>query len=249
MRVVGGGPAGMILGLLLARAGVEVTVLEKHARLPARLPRRHRPHLDADAARRARSLAPVRGAALPRARPGRASGLDAGEADFADLTAARRAAPDDRDGPAVAPARHARDRGARRSRPSRCATSAEVTELVRDAAGRVTGVRCGDRSPDGVVADRAHPHRRPRRGLRRARLPRPGPVAACRCAATTCPIDVVVVPGPAGRRRPDGRARAGRARPVHGHARPRRLLPVRADLIRRARTRGCARGRSRGCAT
>jgi 2-polyprenyl-6-methoxyphenol hydroxylase-like FAD-dependent oxidoreductase len=29
--IVGGGPAGMILGLLLARAGVEVTVLEKHS--------------------------------------------------------------------------------------------------------------------------------------------------------------------------------------------------------------------------
>ncbi|MDQ0131359.1 2-polyprenyl-6-methoxyphenol hydroxylase-like FAD-dependent oxidoreductase [Arthrobacter bambusae] len=29
--VVGGGPAGMMLGYLLARAGVEVTVLEKHA--------------------------------------------------------------------------------------------------------------------------------------------------------------------------------------------------------------------------
>jgi 2-polyprenyl-6-methoxyphenol hydroxylase-like FAD-dependent oxidoreductase len=29
--VVGGGPAGLVLGLLLARAGVEVTVLEKHA--------------------------------------------------------------------------------------------------------------------------------------------------------------------------------------------------------------------------
>lgn len=29
--VVGGGPAGIMLGLLLARAGVEVTVLEKHA--------------------------------------------------------------------------------------------------------------------------------------------------------------------------------------------------------------------------
>ncbi|MCD2188765.1 FAD-dependent oxidoreductase [Actinomycetospora soli] len=28
--VVGGGPAGMVLGLMLARAGVEVTVLEKH---------------------------------------------------------------------------------------------------------------------------------------------------------------------------------------------------------------------------
>ncbi|OZM81773.1 FAD-dependent oxidoreductase [Pseudonocardia sp. MH-G8] len=29
--VVGGGPAGLVLGLILARAGVEVTVLEKHA--------------------------------------------------------------------------------------------------------------------------------------------------------------------------------------------------------------------------
>ena len=29
--VVGGGPAGMVLALLLARSGVEVTVLEKHA--------------------------------------------------------------------------------------------------------------------------------------------------------------------------------------------------------------------------
>src|SRR5437016_4249125 len=29
--VVGGGPAGMMLGFLLARAGVEVSVLEKHA--------------------------------------------------------------------------------------------------------------------------------------------------------------------------------------------------------------------------
>ena len=28
--VVGGGPAGMMLGFLLARAGVEVAVLEKH---------------------------------------------------------------------------------------------------------------------------------------------------------------------------------------------------------------------------
>src|SRR6266850_6320972 len=29
--IAGGGPAGMMLGLLLARAGVEVVVLEKHA--------------------------------------------------------------------------------------------------------------------------------------------------------------------------------------------------------------------------
>ena len=29
--VVGGGPAGLVVGILLARAGVEVVVLEKHA--------------------------------------------------------------------------------------------------------------------------------------------------------------------------------------------------------------------------
>jgi 2-polyprenyl-6-methoxyphenol hydroxylase-like FAD-dependent oxidoreductase len=28
--IAGGGPAGMMLGFLLARAGVDVTVLEKH---------------------------------------------------------------------------------------------------------------------------------------------------------------------------------------------------------------------------
>src|SRR5215831_13201758 len=28
--IIGGGPAGMVLGLLLARCGVDVTVLEKH---------------------------------------------------------------------------------------------------------------------------------------------------------------------------------------------------------------------------
>src|SRR3954462_1255070 len=31
VAIAGGGPAGMMLGLLLARAGVQVTVLEKHA--------------------------------------------------------------------------------------------------------------------------------------------------------------------------------------------------------------------------
>jgi 2-polyprenyl-6-methoxyphenol hydroxylase-like FAD-dependent oxidoreductase len=39
--VVGGGPAGMVLGLLLARAGIEVTVLEKHGDF-RRLPGRHK---------------------------------------------------------------------------------------------------------------------------------------------------------------------------------------------------------------
>ena len=44
--IAGGGPAGMMLAYLLARAGVEVIVLEKHAD-PARFPRRHPPPLDA----------------------------------------------------------------------------------------------------------------------------------------------------------------------------------------------------------
>lgn len=29
--IVGGGPAGMMLGLLLARRGIDVTLMEKHA--------------------------------------------------------------------------------------------------------------------------------------------------------------------------------------------------------------------------
>jgi 2-polyprenyl-6-methoxyphenol hydroxylase-like FAD-dependent oxidoreductase len=32
--IAGGGPAGMMLGLLLARAGIDVIVLEKHADFP-----------------------------------------------------------------------------------------------------------------------------------------------------------------------------------------------------------------------
>lgn len=35
--IVGGGPAGMMLGFLLARAGLEVLVLEKHTKKDARI--------------------------------------------------------------------------------------------------------------------------------------------------------------------------------------------------------------------
>ena len=42
--IVGGGPAGLTLGWLLARAGVDVIVLEKHCRLHSRLSRRHDPY-------------------------------------------------------------------------------------------------------------------------------------------------------------------------------------------------------------
>ena len=37
--VIGGGPAGMVLGLLLARAGVDVTRAREARRFSARLPR------------------------------------------------------------------------------------------------------------------------------------------------------------------------------------------------------------------
>ena len=51
--IVGGGPCGMMLGVLLARAGVDVTVLEKYPGFLPRLSRRHDPPVDAGAALRA----------------------------------------------------------------------------------------------------------------------------------------------------------------------------------------------------
>jgi NADPH-dependent 2,4-dienoyl-CoA reductase/sulfur reductase-like enzyme len=43
--IAGGGPAGMMLGYLLARAGIEVLILE-NTRTSWRLPWRHGPSLD-----------------------------------------------------------------------------------------------------------------------------------------------------------------------------------------------------------
>ena len=53
--IAGGGPAGMMLGLLLARAGVDVRRPREARRLPARLPRRHDPPVDARGDARARA--------------------------------------------------------------------------------------------------------------------------------------------------------------------------------------------------
>ena len=44
--IVGGGPAGMMAGLLFARAGVHDPRAREACRLPPRFPRRHRPPLD-----------------------------------------------------------------------------------------------------------------------------------------------------------------------------------------------------------
>jgi hypothetical protein len=45
--IVGGGPGGAMLALLLARQGVRVKLLEAHSRFRARIPRRYDARLDA----------------------------------------------------------------------------------------------------------------------------------------------------------------------------------------------------------
>ena len=53
--VVGGGPGGVMAGLLFARAGCKVAGAREARRLLPRFPRRHGPSLDARAAARARA--------------------------------------------------------------------------------------------------------------------------------------------------------------------------------------------------
>ena len=150
--IVGGGPAGMVLGLLLARAGVEVTVLEKHGDF-LRDFRGDTVHtstltlLDELGLWPRFDRLPYR--ALTRARVR----LDGGEVAMADLS--RLSAPH----PMIAmvPQWHLLDMlaSAAREEPSfTLRMETEVAGLVRDG-GRVTGVRLADGSvlaADLVVA-------------------------------------------------------------------------------------------------
>ena len=139
--IAGGGPAGMMLGFLLARAGVDVVVLEKHARLPARLPRRHHPSLDARADARAR---PARRLPEAAASGGRASS----RAIVGDTP--RHASPTSRHLPthckfiALMPQWDFLDflaRARQRAIPSfHLRMQAEVTELIEEG-GRIVGVQ------------------------------------------------------------------------------------------------------------
>ena len=63
--IAGGGPAGMMLGFLLARAGIDVIGAGEAHGFPARLPRRHHPSLDARADARAWAARRIPQAAAP----------------------------------------------------------------------------------------------------------------------------------------------------------------------------------------
>jgi 2-polyprenyl-6-methoxyphenol hydroxylase-like FAD-dependent oxidoreductase len=150
--VVGGGPAGMVLGLILARAGVEVTVLEKHGDF-LRDFRGDTVHTSTLTLIDELGLWPrferLPYRALTRARVR----MDAGEATIGDLS--RLDAPH----PMVAmtPQWHLLDllAGAAREEPTfTLRMHTEVTGLVR-RGGRVSGVRLDDGSElaaDLVVA-------------------------------------------------------------------------------------------------
>ncbi|MFC5065183.1 FAD-dependent oxidoreductase [Actinomycetospora atypica] len=139
--VVGGGPAGMVLGLLLARAGVEVTVLEKHGDF-LRDFRGDTVHtstltlLDELGLWPRFDRLPYRALTRVRVR------LDGGEVTMADLTRL------DEPHPMIAmtPQWHLLDMLATAAQEEPTFTlrmRTEVTGVVRDG-GRVTGVRLGD---------------------------------------------------------------------------------------------------------
>ena len=144
--VVGGGPAGMVLGLLLARAGVAVTVLEKHADF-LRDFRGDTVHASTLTLLDELGLF-ARFAALPQRRLDRATVQPTAARSRSAISAGYRARTAYRDGPAVGPARPARRR--RRGRADvHPAAQAEVTDLVREN-DRIVGARFTDRT-DGSV--------------------------------------------------------------------------------------------------
>ncbi|MCE0447224.1 FAD-dependent monooxygenase [Streptomyces tricolor] len=202
--VVGGGPAGMVLALLLARAGIEVTVLEKHADFLRDF--------------RGDTVHPSTWPcwttwAWPSASPGCRS---AGSAPFScrwDPAARRsrsRTSPALR-GPydyvAMVPQWDLLDLladEARREPSFQLRTNTEATSFLIES-GRVTGV---------ALPHLRRPHRRaarrPHRRLRRPRLARPRP-AGTGPAPLHLPHGRVVVPPAAAGRRPQ-RARRRRRR-------------------------------------
>ena len=145
--VVGGGPAGMVLGLVLARAGVEVTVLEKHADF-LRDFRGDTVHVSTMTLLDELGLWD-RFATLPWTpiRQARVT-LDAGTVTMADLSRLHQPHPFI----AMVPQWHLLDllAGAAGEEPTfTLRRRTEVLDLERDATGRVSGVRIAERADDG----------------------------------------------------------------------------------------------------
>ena len=147
--VVGGGPAGMVLGLLLARAGVPVTVLEKHADF-LRDFRGDTVHASTLTLLDELGLG-ARFAALPQRRLDRATvQLDTGTVQLGDLSRL----PGPHKHIALVPQWDLLDLLADAGEAEPAFTlrrNAEVTDLVRED-GRIVGARFTDRT-DGSVHD------------------------------------------------------------------------------------------------
>ena len=170
--IAGGGPAGMMLGFLLARAGVEVVVLEKHGDFlrdfrgdtihPSTLEVMHelgllddflqRPHQEVPRARAARSATTRSRSPTSRHLPTRCRFIALmPQWDFLDFLA---------------------ERGRALSRRSTCGCEAEVTDLIEEG-GRVVGVRGDDARRAARGAGRSGGRRRrPAFDGARARRPR-----------------------------------------------------------------------------
>ena len=230
--VVGGGPAGMVLGLLLARAGVPVTVLEKHADF-LRDFRGDTVHASTLTLLDELGLG-ARFAALPQRRLDRATvQLDERARSSSATSAGCRARTSTsrwcRSGTCSTCSRTP----ARRSPTFTLRRNAEVTDLLREG-GRVVGARFTDRTDGSVHELRAV-----------LTVACDGRGSAVRAAGRAAAAGLrradgrVVVPAAAARRRPGGRRRAGRQRRVHGDDRPWRLLAVRLP-IRKGSDAGCA---------
>ncbi len=208
--VIGGGPAGMMLGLLLARAGVEVTVLEKHGDF-LRDFRGDTVHpVDPATARRAGPRRAIRQASAEQAARARLPDRRAPQCGCGRLPPVDGVAPVHRDGAAVGPAQPAR-RGRGRG-------------TFLHAADADRGDRADPRIGSGARGALPHGGRHDRRGTRRSDRGLRRPLVACappgRPAAQGAPhaarrLVVQAFPQPRragrrGRRDPAGRAAAAR---------------------------------------